>query len=82
MNPIGAARYLFYAAIIVISLFFGLRLLFAHKVRRENWRDHFKHRFYLSRQQFKVASIGLGCLLVAIGLLVAYFQILGLVENR
>ena len=81
MNPLEATRYIIFAAIMVLPLFLGLRLLMASDKRRESWRDRIKNRFYLSRRQFKTVSIALGCLLLAIGLVAAWFQILHLMGD-
>lgn len=75
MSPIGVARYILTAAIIVVSMFFALRLLFAHDFLRETWRSMVKRYFYINRGQFKAWSILLGWLFLFIALTVAYFEI-------
>lgn len=80
MIPLGVIRYLFFSTIFVVSLFLGLRCIFAHDRRREAWRTMIKRRFYMSQKSFKLTSICLGWSLLLLSLFVAYFQILDLLE--
>jgi hypothetical protein len=82
MSPFGVAKYIFTSALFVVSLFFALRLLFAHDMRRDAWRSTVKHYVYISRNKFKVWSILLGWILLFVALFVAYFQIDGLITNQ
>jgi 4-amino-4-deoxy-L-arabinose transferase-like glycosyltransferase len=75
MSPIGVAKYILTAAVLVLSMFFGLRLLFAHDMRREAWRSVVKRYVYLSRNRFKSVTILLGWLFLFLALYVAFMQI-------
>ena len=39
MIPIGAIKYTIVAAILVLSIFTGIKFIFASDVRREVWRS-------------------------------------------
>ena len=82
MSPIGIARYIFFSAVLVISLFLSLRLLFAHDMRREAWRSVAKRHFYMGRKRFKAATLLLGWILLFVALTVAYWQIDELITNQ
>ncbi len=80
MVPIGAIKYTILAAILVLSLFTGLRFIFAHDMQREAWRSFLKRYVYVSQKRFKRITIIVGWLLLLLGLYIAYFQILGLMD--
>lgn len=82
MSPFGVAKYIFTSALFVVSLFFALRLLFAHDRRREAWRSTVKNYVYISRNKFKLWSILLGWILLFVALTVAYFQIDRIITNQ
>lgn len=75
MIPIGAIKYILTAAIFVVCVFLGTRMIFAGDPRREDWRSWVKRRFYLSQRVFKIVTIVMGVVLLAIGLYVGYVQI-------
>lgn len=75
MSLIGVARYIVFSGIFVISLFLGLRMLFAHDMRRDAWRSTVKRYIYISRPRFKLWTIIFGWLLLFIALFVAWNQI-------
>jgi hypothetical protein len=75
MSPFGVARSIFDAALLVMSLFFSLRLLFAHDMRREAWRSFIKRHVYVSQKNFKRLSILFGWLLLFVAIYLAYLQI-------
>lgn len=79
MSPIGVARSIFDAALLVLSLFFALRLLFAHEERRHEWRSIVKRRVYISQPAFKRITITLGWLFLFIAIYLSYRQIDNLV---
>lgn len=81
MVPIAAIKYLFFSAVLVISLFLSIRCLFANEMRREAWRSAIKHRIYFRASTFKKLTIVLGWFLLFVALYVAYFQILDLLED-
>jgi hypothetical protein len=81
MSPLGVARYILTAAVFVISLFFAMRLIFAHDMRREVWRSVVKRYVYFSQSKFKVWSITLGWIFLFIALWVAYLEIDQLITN-
>lgn len=81
MIPLAAIKYTILAGIMVLSLFVGIRCLFAHEVRREMWRTAIKRRIYFSQSRFKIVTMIFGSILLFIGLSVAYFQIIGLIDN-
>ncbi|MGC9450138.1 MAG: hypothetical protein ACP5I4_01710 [Oceanipulchritudo sp.] len=81
MIPLGAVRYIVHATIIVGCLFVGFRCLFAHDMRREAWRSRIKHRVYISQKRFKLVTLLLGFILVAIGFYVAYLRIIELIDR-
>lgn len=66
---------------MVLSLFVGIRCLFAHEMRREIWRTAIKRYIYFPRARFKIVTMIFGSILLFIGLSVAYFQIIGLLDN-
>ena len=80
MNPIGIARYIVFAGVFVISFFWGLRMIFAHDYRRENWRSTVKRYIYFSQSTFKRVSIASGFLMFCLSLFVAYHIILDLAD--
>jgi hypothetical protein len=82
MSPFEVGKYILTSALFVLSLFFALRLLFAHDLRRDAWRSTVKHTVYISRAKFKVWSILLGWFCLFVALLVAYFQIDRLITNQ
>jgi 4-amino-4-deoxy-L-arabinose transferase-like glycosyltransferase len=82
MSPFGVAKYILTSALFVVSLFFALRLLFAHDMRRDAWRSTVKRYVYISRAKFKVWSILLGWILLFVALSVAYFQIDQIITNQ
>lgn len=82
MSPIGIARYIFFSAVLVISLFLSLRLLFANEMRRDAWRSVAKRHVYISRKRFKMLTLLLGWVLLFIALTVAYWQIDELIANQ
>lgn len=75
MSPFGVARSIFDAALLVMSLFFAIRLLFAHDMRREAWRSFVKRHVYINQKNFKRLSIGLGWLLLFVAIYFAYLQV-------
>lgn len=75
MSPIGVARSSFDAALLVISLFFAIRLLFAHDMRREAWRSFVKRHVYINQKNFKRQTIALGWLLLFIAIYLGYLQV-------
>lgn len=82
MIPFAAIKYLISSAILVVSIFLGLRLLFANDIRREEWRSKIKRRIYMSRERFKRVTVLLGLLLLALGAWMTALQVVGLLENR
>ena len=78
MIPLDAIVYTFYSAILVVSFFFAIRLLFAHDVRREAWRGGIKRRIYMTQAGFKRASIVSGWICLLISLATMYHLILDL----
>ena len=81
MIPIGAIKYTILAAILVLSIFTGIKFIFASDVRREVWRSIIKRYVYLSQKRFRRLSIILGWILLLFGLYVAYSQIVDLIGN-
>ncbi|MEX0322534.1 MAG: hypothetical protein AB3N63_10275 [Puniceicoccaceae bacterium] len=81
MIPIAAIKYIIVAAVMVLSIFTGLRFIFANDVRREAWRNYLKRYVYVSQKRFKRISIVIGWLLLLFGLYVAYSQIVDLMGN-
>jgi hypothetical protein len=75
MSPFGVAKSIFDAALLVMSLFFALRLIFAHELRRETWRSFVKRHVYISQKSFKLLTILFGCLFLFIAIYLAYLQI-------
>lgn len=81
MIPIAAIKYIIVAAILVLSIFIGCKMVFASDVKREAWRMVAKRFVYMSQQRFKKVSILVGWLLLLLGLYVAYSQIVDLMGN-
>ena len=81
MLPIAAIKYIFFSAVLVISLFLSIRCLFASDMRREAWRSGIKHRIYIREKTFKKVTLIIGWVLLFLALYVAYFQILDLLED-
>ena len=79
--PLEAIKYICLSAVIVISLFMGIRLLFAHEMRREAWRSVTKRYIYMSRPRFKTVTLTIGWISLLLALYVAYFQILDLMTD-
>lgn len=75
MIPLGAIIYIIKAAIFVLSLFMGMRLLFAHEMIRETWRSSLRRYVYISSKVFKTLSILLGWVLLLVALTIAYIEI-------
>jgi len=75
MSPIGVAKYILTAAVLVLSMFFGLRLLFAHDIRREAWRSEVKRYAYFSQKRFKTLTLLLGWGFLLLALYVAFLQV-------
>lgn len=80
MIPFEAIRYTALSALLVISLFMGLRMILAHDVRREAWRSGIKRFVYLSRPAFRRTTQILGWILFILGLAVAYYTIIDLMD--
>lgn len=81
MIPLDAVKYLIFSAIMVVSIFVGIRLIFAHDMRRDEWRSKIKRRIYMSQRRFKRVTILLGILLITLGTWVALQQALGLMAD-
>lgn len=81
MNPIGVAKYILFSAVFVVSLVAGLRLIFAHEVTREGWRNDLKRRVYISRPRFRLVTVSAGLLLLLLALLVALLQVRDLASD-
>ncbi|NDV61221.1 hypothetical protein G0Q06_02015 [Puniceicoccales bacterium CK1056] len=75
MSPFGVAKSIFDAALLVLSIFFAFRLLFAHEARRDEWRSVVKRRVYIGRPNFKRLSILLGWIFLFIAIFLTYRQI-------
>jgi hypothetical protein len=82
MVPLGAVKYTILAAVLVLSVFVGIRFIFAHDMRRETWRSMVKRHVYVSQIRFKRMTIAFGWLLLLFGLSIAYFQILNLLDAK
>jgi hypothetical protein len=80
MNLLGAIKYILSSAVIVISLFLAFRGLFANDMRREIWRLSVKRRIYISQRRFKTITVTAGWLFLFLALIVAYWEIIGLLE--
>lgn len=75
MSPVAVAKYVFDAAILVLSFFFAFRLLFAHDMRRHAWRSVVKRRVYISQPNFKRLTILFGWIFLFIAIFLTYRQI-------
>jgi heme/copper-type cytochrome/quinol oxidase subunit 4 len=75
MNPVGIAKFMVFSAIIVLSLFAGIALLFMNKDNREDLRYHVKHRVYISRKGFSILCKLVGVILILISGATSYWII-------
>jgi len=75
MIPLSAVIYIIKSGVCVLSLFFGLRLLFAAELTRETWRGGLRRYVYFTSGRFKILSILMGWVLLLLGLAIAYMEI-------
>ena len=65
---------------MVTSFILGIRMIFAHDMRREFWRSTVKRSFYFSQGQFKKVSSVCGWFLLVLSLFVTYYSIIDLMD--
>ena len=75
MNPIGVTKYIFFSAVFVVCFVTGIRLIFAHDMRRDFWRSNVKRHIYISAPRFKSLTVVSGWLLLVFSLYIAFIQI-------
>ena len=81
MIILGTIRYILISAVIVISMFLGLRMIFAHDLRREAWRSFSKRYVYVGRERFKRVTFLTGWLILLLSLWTIYNEIDRLISN-
>ena len=78
--PLTALKYILISTVMVPSFIFGMRMIFAHDMRREFWRSSVKRSVYFSQSQFKRVSSMCGWFLLVLSLFVSYISFIDLMN--
>ncbi len=78
--PLIALKYILISTVMVTSFIFGMRMIFAHDMRREFWRSSVKRSIYFSQNRFKRVSAACGWFLLVLSLFVTYISFIDLMN--
>lgn len=79
--PISVIKDILSAALFVLPLVFGIRLLTADQTKRTEWRQRIYALIPLKRQSFDRCIKGIGMALLVLSVLMAWILIQSLISN-